>query len=97
MNDIVCRDQEAHLRIDGNNKRLVNFEQVVLTLIIGVVNFLLRRRKIREERYVFAVCIQVFVTPLPLIAGNENAHFSIIVVVDFKQCGGRWNGHSDQD
>jgi hypothetical protein len=86
--------QEAHLGAHRQHQRLVDFEQVVLALGFLVVDLVGGGGQVAEELDVLA---QVFVVPLPLVAGDLDIDIRLTGVVDVDQGRGRGNGHGHQD
>ena len=69
----------------------------MLTLVFGVVDFVLGSAQITEKRHIFTVVTQVFVFPFPLIAGDQDIHLSIFGVVDVDKGRSRGHRHTNQD
>ncbi|MNO62134.1 hypothetical protein D3C76_528060 [compost metagenome] len=86
--------QEAHLGTDRQHQWLVDFEQIVLALGFLVVDLILGGGQVAEELDVLA---QVFVVPLPLVAGDLDIDLRLAGVVHFDQGRGSGNRHGHQD
>ena len=97
MDHVVGGNEEAHLGARGQDQGLVHFQQVVLTLVRGVVDLALGSAQITEKADVFPVLVEVFVLPLPLVAGDQHVQFGIVVVVDVDQGAGGRHCHADED
>src|SRR5690606_13857991 len=87
-------DQEAHLGSGRYHQRLIDLQQVVLTLGRQVVDLVARGGEIAEELHVLA---QVLVVPLPLVTGDLDIDVGLGRVVDVDQRSSRRNRHADQD
>ena len=86
--------QKAHLGAHRQYQRLVDFQQVVLTLGGLVMDLLGGGGQVAEELHILT---QVFVVPLPLIAGDLDIDIRLTAVVDVDQGLGGRNGHGHQD
>ena len=69
----------------------------MLILGLGVIDLFLGGRQIGEKGNVIARLTEVFVFPLPLIAGDEDVELRFVVVINLQQRGGRRNRHGDQN
>ena len=97
MNHVIGGDQEAYLGVHGNHHGFIHFQQVVLALGLGVVDLALRGTQVAEKADVLAILVDVFVLPFPLVASDQDIHFSIFEIVDLKQGGRGGNRHADKD
>ena len=82
MNHVVGSNQKTDLRIGGDHQWFVDLEQVIVALVLGVVDLLLRRSEIREKSNRRTGVVQILVLPLPLIPRDEDIELGFVIVVD---------------
>ncbi len=99
MNDIVGGDQKTNLRVRWNDQRFIDLEQIIFTLLPGVVDLFLRRGQIGKKRDRLTRLVQILVLPLPLISGDEYVEFRLVVVIHLEQrrCGREGHGNQNQE
>ena len=93
MDHVVGGDQETDLLVDRYDDRVVDFQQVVLTLLGGTLDLLTRGGQYTEET---DVLVEVIVLPLPLEAGDLDGHIGVARVLEGQQGGSSRDGHADQ-
>ena len=82
MDHVIGGNQKPDFGVSGNHQWLVDLEQIVVALVLGVVDLLLRRSKVRKESDGLARLIQILVLPLPLIPRDEDIELGFVIVVD---------------
>ena len=82
MDHVIGGNQKTDFGVSRNHQWLVDLEQVIVTLVLGVVDLLLRRSEIREEGDGLAQLVQILVLPFPLIPRDENIELGFVIVVN---------------
>jgi len=82
MDHVIGGNQKPDFGVSRNHQWLVDLEQVIVALVLGVVDLLLRRSKVRKESDGLARLVQILVFPFPLIPRDKNIELGFVVIVD---------------